>query len=269
MTTIHPTDNLVRARYDTRAASFKEDDDGVGRTMHGHFAVFNEWTEINSAWEGRFLERIAPTAFDRTIAERGDKVRVLYDHGADPSVGNKPLGVPAVLRADDTGAAYEVKLFEADYVRELVPALEAGQLGASFRFRVVKEEWNERPQRSDDNPERMPERTITDLDLFEFGPVTFPAYDQATAGVRSATDRYLERAATDPLFACRLADMFGSKIAERIVTDARSLDVLAHHLEESSDDVDDLDHTASRQTDGRPVRSISQRRALLRLAGIS
>src|SRR5215471_15016104 len=34
-------------------------------TLVGHVAVFNEWAEINSVVEGRFLERIDPGAFTK------------------------------------------------------------------------------------------------------------------------------------------------------------------------------------------------------------
>ncbi len=40
-------------------------------------------------------------------------------------------------------------------------------------------------RRSDYNPDALPERTITDVQLFEFGPVTWPAYAGATAGLRA------------------------------------------------------------------------------------
>jgi phage head maturation protease len=39
----------------------------TGMTMVGHFARFNQWTEIDSAFEGRFMQRIAPGAFVRTF----------------------------------------------------------------------------------------------------------------------------------------------------------------------------------------------------------
>jgi hypothetical protein len=48
----------------------------------------------------------------------------------------------------------------------------------------------------------LPERTIKELRLFEFGPVTFPAYQSATAGVRSseadATPPAEDAATTEP-----------------------------------------------------------------------
>jgi len=212
-----PTDNLVRAFVGPEAIEFR-DDSATGRTMVGHFAVFNRWTEIDSWYEGRFLERIDPSAFDRAFAQHRDRVRVLYDHGKDPSVGNKPLGVPKVLRSDDIGAYYEVDLFDATYVNDLLPALRHSQLGASFRFRVADETWSDPTRSTDNNPDRLPERTITDLDLYEFGPVTFPAYADATAGVRSMTDDFAERLLGDATFLARYIERVGGKVAAQVLS---------------------------------------------------
>jgi hypothetical protein len=83
-------------------------------------------------------------------------------------------------------------LLDAGYVRnDILPGLQAGLYGASFRFRVTREEKNEEPTKTDINPDGIPERTIKEVRLFEFGPVTFPAYASATAGVRSLTDEYI------------------------------------------------------------------------------
>jgi HK97 family phage prohead protease len=212
----HPTDDLLRAYVAPEAVELRASADGDGNTLHGHFAVFNDWTEINSVFEGRFLERIAPGAFARTFAERGDQVRVLYDHGHDPSVGNKPLGTIVSLTEDKRGASYEVDLFDTNYVNELKPAIRAGQMGASFRFRVTAEEWADPTRSSQRNPDKIPERTITDVDLYEFGPVTFPAYASATAGMRSRTDEFIDYLA-DPLFVARLSERVGLKVVEHLI----------------------------------------------------
>lgn len=83
-----------------------------------------------------------------------------------------------------------------DYVRELLPALEAGQFGSSFRFRVLREEWIAEPPASAKNPEGLPSRTIKEVELFEFGPTTWGANPAATAGLRersiSLTDWFYE-----------------------------------------------------------------------------
>jgi HK97 family phage prohead protease len=131
------------------------------------------------------LDRVAAGAFRRTLRERGDQVKVLFDHGEDPSIGSKPLGRIAVLEERNNGLFYEVELSSTSYNRDLAALLEDGLLRASFRFRLVHEQLDREPPRSRHNPERIPERTLKDVDLFELGPVTFPAYQDATAGLRS------------------------------------------------------------------------------------
>lgn len=165
--------------------------DDVMPTMVGHFARFNEWTEIDSFWEGNFMESISPGSFKKTIAENIQNVRTLFNHGQDPQIGDKVLGAIDVLKEDKEGAYYEVPLFDTSYNRDLVPGLTAGVYGASFRFRVMKEEFTQSPKPSAYNPTGLPERVIKEVALAEFGPVTFPAYTSATAGVRSSTLRSL------------------------------------------------------------------------------
>lgn len=175
------------------------DGDEYLATMSGHFSVFNSWYEVNSFWEGQFLERVAPGAFKKTIAEGRGAMKVLYDHGMDPSIGNKILGQIVDLREDEIGPYYEVALFATSYNRDLLPGLRVGAYGSSFRFQVIKDEWNHEPELSEHNPAGLPERTIRETRTLEFGPVTFPANPAATAGARSMTDEYYRRLrATDP-----------------------------------------------------------------------
>lgn len=187
-----PRENIIRARN----IAFREDakEDGSIGTLHGNFAVFNEWTEIDSIWEGRFMERIAPGAFKKTMRENRDSIKVLYDHGHDPNIGNKPLGPLVDLREDEKGGYYEVPMLDTSYNRDLLPGLKAGLYGASFRFKVVREDIVDEADPSEHNPRGLPERTIREIQLYELGPVTFPAYQSATAAVRSLTDDYIMRA---------------------------------------------------------------------------
>lgn len=244
-----PTDNLVRlnlAPIELRAKA-----DAPGNTMFGHFAVFDRWTKIDSWFEGTFMERIARGAFrDAVTAWKAGQsnVRVLYDHGADPSIGNKPLGQITGLREDATGAAYEVDLFDASYVNDLKPALRAGQLGASFRFRVTGENWVEPKAASDANPDKLPERTITGVELFEFGPVTFPAYADASAGLRSGTDQFCDRLLSDPRFCAALAERTNGRVVKALQDNAaaighakRDVVVVVTDPEDSGDGGDGMD----------------------------
>jgi HK97 family phage prohead protease len=183
-----------RAEFRARPLGFELRDDGGGMpTLVGHLAVFNEWAEINSVVEGHFLERIDPGAFTKTISESRDQMRVLFQHGKDPTIGDKPLGPIRSLEEDETGLAYEVDLLDTSYNRDIVAMLAADPpvLGSSFRFKVMRESVDRKPARSEFNPRRLPERTVQEVKMQEFGPVTFPAYAGAKAGLRSLTDRML------------------------------------------------------------------------------
>jgi HK97 family phage prohead protease len=169
----------------------REDGNGAGSILAGHFSVFGTWAEIDSSFEGHFIERVQRGAFSKTIAENRSNMRVLFQHGKDPQIGDKPLGPIQTLREDEHGAYYEVPLLATSYNADLIPGLENGLYGSSFRFRVVKEHFDPNPRRSSYNPERLPERTIKEARVSEFGPVSWPAYENATAGLRSLSDEVL------------------------------------------------------------------------------
>jgi HK97 family phage prohead protease len=206
-----PRDGLVRALRP--GLEFRAANEGDKPTLFGHFAVFNRFTEIDSWFEGNFLERIAPGAFKKTFKEQRNSMRVLLQHGRDPEIGDKPIAAINVLREDTEGAYYEAELFDG-LPQLVVDGLRADQYGASFRFRVVREEYNEDPGTSGDNPKGLPERTIKEMQVFEFGPVTFPAYSEASAGVRSLTDAYFfGRLASTPPEELRSLFMEGRDLA--------------------------------------------------------
>lgn len=183
---------LVRAEGD-------DDADAPLGTLVGEFSLFDSWYEIASMWEGNFLERISPGAFKRTIRNRSGQspVRVLLEHGFDPTVADKPLGVPRVLEERDAGVYAETPLLDTSYNRDLAPALAAGAYGQSFRFQVLRDEWVEEPEPSDYNPKGIPERTVKEVRLIEFGPTVFPASPatNSTTGLRSSTDAFYEQLA--------------------------------------------------------------------------
>lgn len=166
-------------------------EDGRIATLDVTFARFNTWNEIDSMWEGRFLERVAPGAFTKTMQERGSAIKALFDHGHDPQIGNKVLGPIDEMGARQDGPFLTVALMDTSYNRDLLPGFEAGVYGASYRFKVVQDDWDETPERSAHNPSGLPERTIKEVKLYEAGPVTFPADEGTTVGVRSLTDRFL------------------------------------------------------------------------------
>lgn len=208
-----PVETLYRGRFDTRhgavpgAIELRDDTGdpaaGDSSVMAGVFSRFDSWYEIDSWLEGHFIERTVKGAFKKTIKENRSGIVVSFDHGYDLQLGDKPLGPIEVLEERDDGPYYEVPLLDTDYNRGFIlPAL-AGRtidgrdmgstLGASFRFRVLRDEWVMEPAKADHNPDGLPERTIREVRLYEFGPVVYPANPDATAGLRGLTDHYFAR----------------------------------------------------------------------------
>jgi hypothetical protein len=53
------------------------------------------------------MERVSPGAFRKTFTENRDRIKVLFQHGHDAQIGDKPLGQIIDLREDTVGAAYQ------------------------------------------------------------------------------------------------------------------------------------------------------------------
>lgn len=184
-------EDIYRATSAPIEVTRAEGEEAQGETLSGYFSVFSTPYRISSMREGDFMEVVDPGAFARAINERGNSIRVLLEHGYDPQVGNKPLGKMRSINEDSHGGHYEADLYtDASYVRDLIPALKAGDYEASFRFRVREDEWNYEPERTTWNPEGLPVRTLKDVDVIEVGPSLFGANPAATSMVRSATDKY-------------------------------------------------------------------------------
>src|SRR5205823_2500044 len=122
--------------------------------------------------------------------------------------------------------------------RELIPGLDAGLYGASFRFKVMREEVVDEPGPSDANPHGLKERTVKEAKVMEFGPVTFPAYTGATAGVRSLTDRFLfDALERDPT---RARELLGAH-ADALRMDTEDLSTLAQMIQLGTDYIEEQD----------------------------
>lgn len=164
-----------------------------GRTLEGYAAVFNSPTVIETFF-GDFEEEIARGAFRKTLR---DKTPVLqFDHGRDMRTGSIPIGAINNINEDEHGLFVSARLFDNDVVEPIRQAIEAEAInGMSFRFRIMKEDWRDAAGDliADDDDlfdllfddDAMPRRTVREVELFELGPVVFPAYDSTSVGVRS------------------------------------------------------------------------------------
>ena len=186
--------DLVRAMDARDACVFRAADPGSGSLglLEIKFSPFNTWYRISSYFEGDFMEQTQRGTFKKTIAENVNNMRIQFDHGMHPRVGSMVLGGIQTLEENSKGPLGIVELDDTSYNRDLLPGLKRGRYGSSFRFQVIRDEWNDKPGKSEHNPDGIPERTIKEVRLVEFGPVTWPANPAATAGVRSATDQYYQ-----------------------------------------------------------------------------
>lgn len=171
------TETIVRSKDNiVRQLDFAVEQNDDGLTLDGYGAVFNQWTDIEDMY-GAYRERIAPGAFKRTLGMRMPVLQ--FDHGSHPLIGSIPLGRITSLSEDGHGLRVKARLSDNWLVQPVRDAIRDGGItGMSFRFRIVNEDWG----RSADGTE---ERTISEVELYEVGPVVFPAYEQTTVGVRS------------------------------------------------------------------------------------
>ena len=194
-----------RAPFALRAVEDGEPNDGF--TLDGYGAVFNTDTLINS-WEGKFLERIAPSAMKKSFRENPPIIQ--FDHGSHSLIGSIPV---AELRsiseetdpvlAPEGGAHVIGRMFDNWLVEPLRDAIRAQAIkGMSFRFEVVREEWRtaegklikdedelygllEQTWFRDVPTEELLRRTLKELRVPEVGPVVWPAYVETSVSVRS------------------------------------------------------------------------------------
>lgn len=165
-----PRPALVRSRREA---------DGPG-TLEGYAAVFHDQRDPGTEYglfeeQGlRVVERIAPGAFDRALAE-GDDCRCLLNHNQDVILGRTTSGTLR-LAVDRKGLRYSADLPGNSWGRDVAAMLGRADLdGSSFGFIVEQESW------VDDGDTVV--RIVESARLLDVGPVTFPAYRATEAGL--------------------------------------------------------------------------------------
>lgn len=178
---------------DELARTLEEPD---GYNMVGYSVVFNQWTRINDQ-EGEYLERVLPGATAKSIRERGDRIIVQFDHGAHPLVGSIPVAAPRAVWEDENGLFGWDRLHRSWLFEPVREAIQSRAIkGQSFRFSVSDsgQTWS-KPGR-----DGLRRRDLTELTIYERGPVVWPAYSGTEVAVRAlvrAMPDDLRRAVTD------------------------------------------------------------------------
>lgn len=111
---------------------------------------------------------IEPGAFSKTIAEKMPKgeIKVLYNHDHD-----KPLGLPLTMQEDSKGLFVHAKISPTSYGKDVLQLMADGVLNKmSIGYDVVKHRFSEDGR----------VRYLSELQLYEVSPVTFPANPAAS-----------------------------------------------------------------------------------------
>lgn len=174
---------IVFPRIERRTAAFDDLEvrvEGGRRVFNGLAAVFDRWSEDL----GGFRERIANGAFRKLLARGGYDVRFLVDHDPSKIVGR--TSVPdgpgsAVLSEEARGLRVRAVLSESDDGRNLATKVDEGlvtQMSFAWPYGAARDTIVEEDDRI--------ERTIHEFtSLRDVSAVTFPAYPQTTAAIRS------------------------------------------------------------------------------------
>lgn len=160
-----------------KGAEVRTSDDGH---ISGHAAVFNEEYVVFD-WMGyRVVETIAPGAFARAIREKQD-VRALYNHDANNLLGRTSANTLRLLE-NDHGLYFDCEPPDTQLGRDVRTLIKRKDLsGCSFAFTVTKQNRTEEEK----DGKIYVHREIQDVDLFDVGPVTYPAYEGTDVKSRS------------------------------------------------------------------------------------
>lgn len=148
--------------------------------IRGTSPVFNAISEVLvDAEMGPFREVIEPTALDALFAKGTPDTRGRMDHKI---VLGRTKNNTLILQKTEKGIEYDIFVNAADTeAMDAYRKVQRGDVdGASFMFTVAPggETW----EMQDD----IPLRRVKEIDqLMDVGPVTYPAYPQASANARS------------------------------------------------------------------------------------
>jgi len=151
-------------------------------TIFGYAAKYGVRSEDLGGW----VEILAADCFDANLATNPD-VRALFNHEASAILGRTTAGT-LKLTSDKVGLAYEVSPPDTTCARDLMVSMSRGDVTqSSFGLICTDAAW------AYDALTGMDIRTVKSADLFDVSPVTYPAYSEATSGVRSLpTDMPIE-----------------------------------------------------------------------------
>jgi len=155
-----------------------------GRTLAGYAAVYGQDSREIVEGGRKFVERIAPGAFNETLSSGAD-VKLYYNHDASMPLARTRSGT-LTLKSDRNGLAFTASLPETTLGNDVRALIERGDLSGemSFGFIVEEDSWNK----------NRTERLVKRAKLLEISIVQDAAYPQTSSSLRSVSAAYTEAA---------------------------------------------------------------------------
>lgn len=165
---------------------WRDSGNGSDYTMRGHAAVFGRLSEDL----GGFRELIEAGAFRGALRGTPD-VRLLFNHDPNYVMARTASG-SLELREDQTGLHVWARVAPMQWVTDLRTSMQRGdvdQMSFAFTIRDGGDEW----AIAEDGTVVRTIRADGVEELFDVSVVTFPAYPQTDAAMRSVLDDAVKR----------------------------------------------------------------------------
>jgi HK97 family phage prohead protease len=165
------SESMAKVEQRVSVSEFEIREDANGMTFEGYAAIFDSPSEPLP-----FIERIKRGAFNRSLKQARNDIKLLWNHDTSAVLGSTRAGTLKLVE-DDRGLRVSATLPNTTSGRDAAVLLKRGDVDSmSFGFSVPAggDTWNQEGT----------ERTLKSVRLHEVSIVAFPAYT-STAGTTS------------------------------------------------------------------------------------
>ena len=167
----------MERRFTSTRAEIGNDDATRGEISGYASVTFNGKSETEYRIAADLVERISPGAFDDVLKNSPDVVG-LFNHDPSNVLGRTSAGTLTV-EADERGLKYSIKPGETQTGRDVAEMIKRGDVsGSSFAFQPGQITWSQ-------EGETLVRQVETVTQLFDVGPVTYPAYNGSSVESRN------------------------------------------------------------------------------------
>jgi HK97 family phage prohead protease len=135
------------------------------RIIQGYFSKFSPDPIGDLTRKGSFAKTIQERGPRSTERGLRSKIKIGFNHG-------EVIGIPVMIREDDTGAYYEAKIDPTPLGDIILTRIDSGSLDAcSFEYEVMKASYPK--------DDKSVSRVLEEVKLYELGPVDYPMHEDA------------------------------------------------------------------------------------------